>query len=103
MKKLTLLSKSFFSLLLCFCMLNFQPVNAQWTKTSGPPGISVNALYQSGNTLFAGTSSKGVFKSKDHGTTWSSANSGIENRTVFSLVADGHNLYAGTDLGVYRS
>lgn len=76
---------------------------AQWTKTAGPPGITVNALYQSGNLLYAGTSAKGVFKSSDNGVTWSAANTGIKNFMVFSLFSDNIYLYAGTADGVYRS
>lgn len=87
-------------LLIFLFSLNAYP---QWVKTSGPPGMNVNVFYQKGSSLYAGTSAKGVFKSADHSITWSVANTGIENKNVFSLVADGNNLYAGTNDGVYRS
>src|SRR5215831_14755970 len=89
-------------LFLLVCFFRF-PVSAQWTQTSGPPGMNVKTFYQSGKTLYAGTESKGVFKSKDHGLTWSSSNKGLENTTVYSLISDGTFLYAGTDNGVFRS
>lgn len=92
-----------FKLSLTLIFLSCLNAYSQWVKTSGPPGMNVNAFYQKGSSLYAGTSSKGVFKSADHGVTWSAANSGIENRSVFSLISEGSYLYAGTDDGVYRS
>jgi len=65
--------------------------------------MSVNCFYGVGNSLFAGTSSKGVFRSPDTGVSWQTANTGIENRTVFSLISKDAFLFAGTDDGVYRS
>src|SRR5215831_1164593 len=94
--------KGFALLLLTLLFAGFN-AQAQWTKTTGPQGMIVNAFFQSGNKLFAGTTSQGVFKSTDHGVTWSAANNGIENTTVFSFTADGSFLYAGTNTGVFRS
>ena len=75
----------------------------QWVKTAGPPGINVNVFFNSGSFLFAGTSSKGVFRSSDQGASWTPANSGLENATVLSFTRDQTFLYAGTNKGVYRS
>jgi len=86
---------------LFFCML--QTASAQWQKTAGPPGMNVNVFYQRGNALFTGTSPKGVFKSTNNGVTWTAANNGIEDKNVFSLIADNNYLFAGTDSGVFRS
>lgn len=80
-----------------------QNIHAQWQKTGGPPGINVNVFYQNNNKLFAGTSPKGVFKSVNNGVTWSAANTGIQDKNVFSLIADNNYLFAGTDSGVFRS
>jgi photosystem II stability/assembly factor-like uncharacterized protein len=77
--------------------------NAQWVKTSGPQGMNVNCFYGVGNTLFAGTSSKGVFRSLNSGTSWQLSNKNIENNQVFSLIAKDGFLFAGTNDGVYRS
>jgi photosystem II stability/assembly factor-like uncharacterized protein len=65
--------------------------------------MNVNVFYQRGNTLFAGTSPAGVYKSADHGKTWSASNSGIADKNVFSLIANSNYLFAGTDSGVFRS
>src|SRR6185436_8514863 len=101
MKNLILsLCPSFIFFLLTLSSLN---AIAQWTQTGGPPGMSVNTFYQKGGNLFAGTSAKGVFKSTDHGITWTAANNGIENSDVFSLISDATYLYAGTNDGPYRS
>ncbi|QEC67453.1 hypothetical protein FRZ67_09145 [Panacibacter ginsenosidivorans] len=78
-------------------------VTAQWTKTAGPPGMSVNCFYGVGNTLFAGCSAKAVFRSVDNGVNWQASNTGIENLSVFSLIAKSGFLFAGTTDGVYRS
>jgi ligand-binding sensor domain-containing protein len=77
--------------------------NAQWVKTSGPQGMNVNCFYGVGNTLFAGTSAKGVFRSANSGTSWQASNTNIENNTVFSMIAKDGFLFAGTNDGVYRS
>lgn len=92
-----------FIFLVHFLLLFNEAVHAQWAKTAGPPGINVNTFFNSGSFLFAGTSSKGVFKSSDQGATWTAANSGLENATVLSLAKDQTYLYAGTNTGVYRS
>lgn len=76
---------------------------AQWKQTSGPPGISINIFYNFNGFLYAGTSSKGVFKSRDNGATWNTANTGIENLQVKALVSNGQALYAGTNHGVFVS
>jgi hypothetical protein len=86
-------------------MLSFfyQSTQAQWKKTGGPSGIDLNVFYQRGNTLFAGSSANGAFKSINNGISWSAANSGIADKSVFSFIADANFLFAGTDSGVFRS
>lgn len=81
----------------------FQSAQAQWKKTGGPPGIDINVFYQRGNTLFAGTSANGAFKSTNNGISWSAANNSIADKSVFSFIADANFLFAGTDSGVFRS
>ncbi len=91
------------TILLLLLMLTNHTIFAQWTKTSGPPGVNVNVLFDTDSLLFAGTSSKGVFKSMDHGATWTAANKSLANASVFSFAKDQQFLYAGTDKGVFRS
>ena len=92
-----------FIFLLHFLFLFNQGVLSQWIKTTGPPGINVNTFFNSGSFVFAGTSSKGVFRSSNQGASWTAVNSGLENATVFSFTKDQTYLYAGTNRGVYRS
>ena len=89
--------------LLHFLFLFSQVVHSQWIKTAGPPGINVNVFFNSGSSLFAGTSSKGVFRSSNQGTTWTPVNRGLENATILSFANDQTYIYAGTNKGVYRS
>ena len=65
--------------------------------------MTVKTLYRKGSVLYAGTSAKGIFKSDDNGNTWQKANTGISNLTVFSIIANGDILFAGTTNGMYRS
>ena len=76
-------------------------LRAQWVQTNGLLGAS-NALLVSGSDLFAGTWA-GVFRSSDSGKSWTSAESGLENREVFALTIIGAKLFAGTDSGVFVS
>src|SRR5215212_5220424 len=88
---------------LLFFLLLFQAAHAQWVKTAGPPGINVNVFFDNGSFLFAGTSSKGVFRSSNQGASWTPVNSGLANATVLSFTKDQTYLYAGTNEGVFRS
>ena len=45
----------------------------------------------------------GVFRTSNHGTSWSTVNVGLTNKTVTSLVTKGTTLFAGTYNGVFRS
>ncbi len=88
---------------MCCAVLAANSIHAQWTKTQGPPGINVNTFYTKDSILFAGTSSKGVFRSQDNGASWHAANTSLQNSTVLSFAADSLYLYAGTNTGVFRS
>ncbi|MBH1966174.1 MAG: IPTL-CTERM sorting domain-containing protein, partial [Comamonadaceae bacterium] len=81
-------------------------VNA-W-ESVGPGGGVIRALAMStdGQTLFAGTSSDGVFKSTNGGTSWVAIGNGLTNQNVVSLAlsANGQTLFAGTSGGgVFKS
>ena len=79
---------------------------AQWVFTKGPDysrSSSVNSLAMSGPILFAGTDSRGVFRSTDDGANWSQVDSGLTNMYVTSLAVSGSNLLVGTMSGVFLS
>src|SRR5262245_23214816 len=68
----------------------------------GPSGGNVSAVAidpQTPNTVYAGTSSGGVFKSINGGRSWTAVNSGLTNLDVRVLAIDPHHpatLYTGT-------
>ena len=57
-----------------------------------------------GTNIFAGTSSGGVFRSTNNGTSWTEVNSGLTNTSIQALTVLGTNLFAGTyNGGVFLS
>jgi len=75
---------------------------------TGPEGGTVTALaVTSAGVIYAGSWGSGVYKSVDHGSTWTFANQGLVNGFIYSLAVDPTNpnvLYAGTyHSGVYKS
>lgn len=69
---------------------------------------AVSNVYKHGDTFFCnygGTISQtgGIYRSDD-GATWTESNAGIAtNTTVYDIVSAGGNLYAGTNLELYKS
>ncbi len=84
--------------------ISVQFTSAQWANVSNGMGnYQVYSLLKSGNNIFAGTLSHGLFISTDDGSSWSLAGTSLYSRIVFSLTTFGNYLYAGTDLGVWRT
>lgn len=77
----------------------WMPVN------SGLTNLEVEALGSLGETLYAGTSGGGIFKSVDIGQTWSEANVGISGLGLWvdAFASLGDTMFAGTQDGVYLS
>src|SRR5262249_770151 len=73
---------------------------ANWTKTSLPENLSVNAVLADGSNLIAGSAGSGVLVSTDDGATWKPFNEGLTNLDVLSLINFGGRLFAGTKNGV---
>lgn len=98
------MKKSFLHLTL-LTLLFSATANGQWSKTSGPKGMTIQKLFDAGTALFAGTEHHGIYKSLDHGLSWASANT---NETEFlraeCFAKDSMYLYVGIfGKGVYRS
>lgn len=53
--------------------------------------------------LFAGTSSNGVFRSSDLGSSWQQVNIGLTTNQVFCMAAGDSGIFIGTDRGVFLS
>ena len=98
-----------FTLLICSALiLNADDIRAQWMQMGGPNLSEVRAFVVKGDSLFAATNSgflspTGIFVSVDNGATWKSADSGLTNFRVNSLVLCGGSLFAATENGVFRS
>ncbi len=55
-------------------------------------------------SVFAGTKLGGVFRSKDHGATWTAVNEGLSDTDISVLAAAGETIFAGgRHTGMYRS
>ena len=77
--------------------------NGQSWSVAGMANIQVMSLAAAGTNLFAGTNGTGVYVSTNSGTSWTSANNGLTDRTVRSLVVSGTVLFAGTNSAVFLS
>lgn len=97
--------KSIFFILVS--LLWYQSADAQWQLTYGPTGTlfrPIQCFAQSGNNYFAGTFGDGVWKSSDNSqSAWIKVNSGLTGKLVSSLLAEGTNLLAGADSGLFLS
>jgi hypothetical protein len=93
--------KRIFTFLILLILCSF--TNAQWVNTgtlhSGT--ISINGLAASGNNIFAGTTSYGVYRSTNNGTNWSQV---LPSKSVNTVIFNGTNIFAGTyGYGIFRS
>lgn len=88
---------------LVFSFLFSLSLNAQWEKTNASFGGNINVLEVINGNLIAGTD-KGVFFSNDNGITWNQKNNGLTNKTVYSIVVNGTDIFIGTGgSGVFLS
>ena len=65
---------------------------------------AINCFAVSGNNIFAGTHSNGVYLSSNNGTSWATVNNGlpITGNWITALAINGNNIFAGTENnGVY--
>ncbi len=63
--------------------------NSGWTGVySSLNNKSIMALYNSANTLFAGTKQFGIYRSTDEGVTWSVSSTGIVQNSIRDLLVD---------------
>jgi len=102
------------ALLLLFCVGIFlafsQPSRAQWVRTGGPEGGSIEALEASGKYLFALTRG-GWFLLADNGANWTAVNLPLRGLELhhdglmrdYGLVIDGAYLIAYTKRGIFLS
>ncbi|MBK9399367.1 MAG: hypothetical protein IPN36_00495 [Bacteroidetes bacterium] len=101
------MKRLYFLLILIFC---HHTISAQWHQTNGPGGGVISSFASVGNNLFVATSfgaigsyGAGVFLSTNNGSTWTPKSVGLASSGIFTLLADGSNLYAGTDGGLFKT
>lgn len=75
---------------------------AQWQKVF-EVYANLNQFTSNTSYVFCGTSPTGVFRSSNSGLTWDSVNSGLANKKVYAITAQGDYIFVGTDSGLYRS
>ena len=85
-----------------------QQWNAVGTPSTGLPTDGYTALafdLNNSHAIYAGTAHHGVLVSKDDGKSWSNAASGVPFHSINNLAfdSDAHQLWAATELGIYRS
>lgn len=77
---------------------------SQFVPTGGPIGAGpINSLYLNSTSIFAGTTSGGVYRSSDNGDTWSQVNNGMPVDNINSLGGSGATVYAGLNSGLYKT
>lgn len=76
---------------------------AQWVlDTNGIGNTSELSIAVSGNNIFAGSISQGVYLSTNNGSSWTQTT--LNNQFIYSLAVNGSNIFAGTyGNGVYVS
>jgi photosystem II stability/assembly factor-like uncharacterized protein len=79
--------------------------STNWVSIVYPDSTNrIYSLIAKDNTVYVGTESGGLFKTKHYGTyMWESTRVGFKNNPVNCLLLDGTTLYAGTGTGVYSS
>ncbi len=92
-----------FKIFTLVCLLSFS-VNAQWNRTSGPEGISIESLAAINGKIYAGTATDGIYVSNDNGISWLAANTGIESQDITDIkYGQGYLFAASFGKGVIRS
>jgi hypothetical protein len=77
-----------------------------WEATSGPSTSSVTCIVENKNgDIYAGTYSKGLFKSTNNGNDWLEVNEGITTLSMQALATNvqGHIFAGSSGGGIYRS
>ena len=77
--------------------------NPAYTK-EGTSTVSAKSIVISKGVVFAGTSKKGVYFSKDNGKNWETYNNMLSEMTIGTMAVSNKYIYAGDyDEGVFRS
>ncbi len=73
-----------------------------WTySTTGMTDQKIISMTKSGNNIFAGSETGGVYLSTDKGIIWSPVNNGLTSYEIHTMCSNSGNVYAGNNSGVY--
>ncbi len=90
--------------LLAIAFCGVDPVMGQWTQTNGPEGGSISVIFNDATSGYIFAGGNGFNKSNTNGTTWTSANSGMDGAaSPVAVVRSGANLFAASLDKVYYS
>lgn len=83
----------------------FRLLDNHWIAiSSGLPTIDIWCLTASENALFAGTSTRGIYRSLDHGASWQASTIGLSNLAITVLYYHLESVFAGSPGGgIFRS
>lgn len=83
----------------------FRLLDSRWLAiNSGLPTIDIWCLTASENAVFAGTSTRGIYRSLDHGVSWQASTIGLSNLAITVLYYHSGSVFAGSPTGgVFRS
>jgi len=89
-----------------YCLFILGAIAALIAGCKGPTQTESNGGNGQSNApgyLYAGTYGDGIFRSTDHGLTWSRMDAGLTCDSVLAFASDSAYLFAGTLEGVFRS
>src|ERR1051325_7644845 len=73
------------TLITVLIFLSVSTAFSQWVQTSGPGGITINALLKNGSVMLAGSETYGVYRSTNNGSSWLTT-TGTSNARVRAFV-----------------
>ncbi|MGZ4033361.1 MAG: T9SS type A sorting domain-containing protein [Bacteroidia bacterium] len=76
-----------------------------WTLANSgiPSTYAVYAFAQMGDTIYSGTYGMGLYRSNNHGITWTNVGGVPSGAFIYGLLNFGNTIIAGTSAGVYKS
>ena len=97
------MNKIILTIALLFIFLQFESYS-QFTAAGGPVGAGkINCIYTTGNDIYAGTQTGGVYKAVNNSTTWAQINNGLGNLTINCMKGINNTVLAGTENGFFRT
>lgn len=75
----------------------------EWKKLSEDVNFNVSSVLSHGGFLFAGTTTNGIYRSGDHGSTWLQVNNNLTSTAVKVLQEYKGQIIAGTSNGLFIS